>query len=119
MLVTALSSIGLYLVPDDVGTYSLLRLIFVAAAALMGLLGIIFAVLILANHLVTLTSFGANYMSPYAPLVNGDLKDGFVKRELYDMTARPETIDNKNHTRIKKDAFMLSHLKEQERDDEN
>lgn len=119
VLVTALSSIGLYLVPDDVGTYSLLRLIFVAAAALMGLLGIIFAVLILANHLVTLTSFGANYMSPYAPLVNGDLKDGFVKRELYDMTARPETIDNKNHTRIKKDAFMLSHLKEQERDDEN
>ena len=119
VLVTALSSIGLYLVPDDVGTYSLLRLLFVAAAALMGLLGIILAVLILASHLVTLTSFGANYMSPYAPLVEKDLKDGFVKRELYDMTTRPETIDNKNHIRIKKDEFMLAHLKEKEPEDEN
>ncbi len=107
------------LLSSPVGTYSLLRLLFVAAAALMGLLGIILAVLILASHLVTLTSFGANYMSPYAPLVEKDLKDGFVKRELYDMTTRPETIDNKNHIRIKKDEFMLSHLKEKEPEDEN
>ena len=118
VLVTALSSIGLYLVPDDVGTYSLLRLIFVAAAALMGLLGIIFAVLVLTSHLVTLQSFGANYTSPYAPLVNKDLKDGFVKRELPDMVTRPETIDNQNPTRIKKDAFTLSRLHEEEPRDE-
>ena len=114
VLVTALSSIGLYLVPDDVGTYSLLRLIFVAAAALVGLIGIIFAVMILTNHLVTLESFGANYTSPYAPLVNGDLKDGFVKHELPDMTLRPESIDNQNPTRIEKDAFLRAHLGEEE-----
>ena len=114
VLVTALSSIGLYLVPDDVGTYSLLRLIFVAAAALVGLLGIIFAMLILVKHLVTLQSFGANYTSPYSPLLNKDLKDGFIKSELPEMCARPETIDNQNPTRIKKDAFMLSHLGEED-----
>ncbi len=118
VLVTALSSIGLYLVPDDVGTYSLLRLVFVAAAALMGLLGIVFAVLILLCHLVTLESFGANYTSPYAPLVPGDLKDGFVKSELPDMVRRPESVANQNPTRIKKDSFMLSHLKEQEQKNE-
>ena len=118
VLVTALSSIGLYLVPDDVGTYSLLRLGFVAAAALAGLLGIIFAVLVLTCHLVTLTSFGANYASPYAPLVTNDLKDGFVKKELPDMVLRPETVANQNSTRIKKDGFMLSHLNEKEQKDE-
>ena len=112
VLVTALSSIGLYLVPDDVGTYSLLRLIFVAAAALVGLLGIIFAVMILTHHLVTLQSFGANYTSPYAPLVNEDLKDGFVKRELPDMVLRPESVDNPNATRIRKDDFIKAHLGE-------
>ena len=114
VLVTALSSIGLYLVPDDVGTYSLLRLVFVAAAALVGLIGIIFAVMILTHHLVTLESFGANYTSPYAPLINRDLKDGFVKRELPDMTTRPETIENQNHTRIKKDDFLRAHLEEED-----
>ncbi len=118
VLVTALSSIGLYLVPDDVGTYSLLRLAFVATAALVGLIGIIFAVMILTHHLVTLESFGANYTSPYAPLVNSDLKDGFVKRELPDMTQRPETIENVNPTRIKKDEFVKAHLGEDSDDEE-
>ena len=101
VLVTALSSIGLYLVPDDVGTYSLLRLIFVAASALVGLLGIVFAVLILLSHLVTLKSFGADYASPYAPLLAGDLKDGFAKKELPRMIRRPQSIKNQNPTRIK------------------
>jgi len=114
VLVTALSSIGLYLVPDDVGTYSLLRLIFVAAAALLGVLGIIFAAVLLVKHLVSLQSFGANYMSPYAPLVNADLKDGFVKREITDMEMRPETIDNQNPTRLKKDDFIKEKLGEGE-----
>ena len=118
VLVTALSSIGLYLVPDDVGTYSLLRLLFVAAAALVGLVGIIFAVMILTNHLVTLQSFGADYTSPYAPLVGGDLKDGFVKHELPDMTLRPETIDNQNPRRVRKDAFMRAHLGEEKKNAE-
>ena len=119
VLVTALSSIGLYLVPDDVGTYSILRLLFVATAALLGLLGIILALILLVGHLVTLQSFGANYLSPYAPLVNGDLKDGFVKRELYDMDSRPSSIDNQNPKRIKKDDFLLEKLGETEKNDEN
>ena len=114
VLVTALSSIGLYLVPDDVGTYSLLRLLFVWTAALLGLLGILFAVLLLVAHLTSLESFGSNYTSPYAPLVNGDLKDGFVKRELPDMTARPESVDNPNRVRVKKSADLARRMGEEE-----
>ena len=102
VLVTALSSIGLYLVPDDVGTYSLLRLLFVATAALLGLLGILFAVMILFAHLVTIRSFGSDYLSPYAPLIGADLKDGFVKKELPEMVKRPQGIANRNPTRIGK-----------------
>ena len=74
--------------------------------------------MILTHHLVTLESFGANYTSPYAPLVNGDLKDGFVKRELPDMAQRPETIENVNPTRIKKDEFVKAHLGEDSDDEE-
>lgn len=117
VLVTALSSIGLYLVPDDVGTYSLLRLVFVATAALLGILGILFAVALLTRHLVTLQSFGSDYTSPYAPLAEGDLKDGFVKRELPDMTRRPQSIANQNATRIKKDAALEKRLGEAEDED--
>ena len=119
VLVTALSSIGLYLIPDDVGTYSILRLLFVATAALLGLLGILLALILLLGHLVCLQSFGTNYLSPYAPLVNGDLKDGFVKRELYDMDDRPASIDNQNPTRLKKDDFLLEKLGEKEEKEEN
>ena len=118
VLVTALSSIGLYLVPDDVGTYSLLRLVFVAAAALIGLLGILFALLLLLAHLVTLESFGSNYLSPYSPLINKDLKDGFVKRELPDMITRPEGIDNQNPIRLKNSKPLLSRLGKSEEEDE-
>ena len=103
VLVTALSSIGLYLVPDDVGTYSLLRLVFVATSALLGILGILFAAALLLRHLVTLRSFGSDYTAPYAPFMKGDLKDGFVKREITDMTTRPDTIANRNRTRLKKE----------------
>ena len=117
VLVTALSSIGLYLVPDDVGTYSILRLVFVATAALLGLLGILFAVVLLVGHLATLQSFGSNYMSPYAPLINRDLKDGFVKRELTDMQARPEGIANQNPVRMKKDEFLRARLQEEDSDE--
>ena len=118
VLVTALSSLGLYLVPDDVGTYSLLRLLFVAAAALMGLLGIVFAVLLLVCHLVTLQSFGSDYMSPYAPLLNRDLKDGFFKQELPDMTTRPDTIANQNERRMKPDDFARCRFEKEERENE-
>jgi len=119
VLVTALSSIGLYLVPDDVGTYSLLRLLFVATAALLGLLGILFAVMLLIAHLVTLESFGSDYLSPYAPLTAGDLKDGFVKRELPDMVKRPQGVSNRNPTRIRNRKPLAARLGEEENGDEN
>ncbi|MBO4472399.1 MAG: spore germination protein [Clostridia bacterium] len=119
VLVTALSSIGLYLVPDDVGTYSLLRLLFVATAALLGLLGILFAVMLLLSHLVTLESFGSDYLSPYAPLSAGDLKDGFVKRELPDMVKRPQGVSNRNPTRIRNRKPLATRLGEEENGDEN
>ena len=116
VLVTALSSIGLYLVPDDVGTYSLLRLLFVWTAALLGLLGILFAVLLLVAHLTSLESFGSNYTSPYSPLVNADLKDGFVKRELPDMTDRPESIRNQNRVRVRKSAAVSRKMGEEDKE---
>lgn len=100
VLVGALSSIGLYTVPNDAGTMGVLRYVFIAAAMLGGMLGIVLSIMLLVSYLVTLRSFGTNYLAPYAPVISADFKDGFGKSEINDMRTRPESIPNTNKYRM-------------------
>lgn len=101
VMFVALSSIALYAVPNDVGIFSLLRVIFVFAGGLAGLFGLLYATLFVIFYIVSLDSFGTPFMAPFAPLVFEDLKDALVKRPLLDMKKRPKSISNINETRQK------------------
>ena len=101
VLVTALSSIGVFCVPDQVGTLSILRLLFLCVSAVLGLFGIIVFGLCLVAYLACLSSFGSPYLAPYAPRISPDLKDGVFVAPVSRMTTRPYSVPNINRTRLR------------------
>lgn len=102
VLVTALSSIGVFCVPDQVGTLSILRIVFLCVSAVLGLFGIIVFGMCLVAYLACLSSFGAPYLAPYAPRISPDLKDGIFAVPVSEMETRPYSVPNRNRTRLKK-----------------
>lgn len=100
VLIIALSAIGIFCVPDQVGTTSILRLVFLCASAVLGFLGMIIVMVIVIGYLAGLDDFGSPYLAPYAPRISPDLKDGLLKQNLADMTTRPYSISTDNRTRM-------------------
>lgn len=99
VLVMALSAIGLYTTPSNMGTFSLIRLLFLASASLFGMLGLIIAGMIFISFICTLKSFGTDFTAPYAPLITDDLQDGFIKKDLNEMYLRPKALKTQNRRR--------------------
>ncbi|NUK82664.1 spore germination protein, partial [Streptomyces lunaelactis] len=77
----------------------ILRFGIMILAASFGLFGIIAGIIAIAQHLCQLKSFGVPYMSPYAPVVSDDLKDGGIRVPWWKMNARPVTASKQNQIR--------------------
>ncbi|MDE6967615.1 MAG: spore germination protein, partial [Clostridia bacterium] len=101
LLVTAISTIGLYCVPNEVEAGSILRILFVAIAGVLGIFGLLLAIILLFAYMVSLKNFGTSYLAPFAPMLPSDMKDTLSKANLIDMQKRPFTIPTKNRTRSK------------------
>ncbi len=101
VLITALSSIGLYAIPDEVGTFSVIRLIYVFVGASLGTYGILIATIVIMVYVVSLESYGVPYFAPFAPLIASDLKDSIVKFSMVDLPKRTSALGLKNKTRLK------------------
>lgn len=99
VLVIALSAIGIFCVPDQVGVMSILRLLFLLVSAVLGFVGIIILAILTVGYLASLENFGTPYLAPYAPRINPDLKDGFLKVGESEMKERPYSIPTTNRTR--------------------
>lgn len=99
IVVVAVSSVALYIIPDQISQTRLLRLLFTAIGGIIGLYGIVTSFIILSTYLVSITSYGVPYMTPFAPSVKSDKKDAFIKHSIEDMKTRPELIADKNKTR--------------------
>ena len=99
VLVIALSAIGIFCVPDQVGVMSILRLLFLLVSAVLGFVGIIILSILIVGYLSSLENFGTPYLAPYAPRINPDLKDGLLKVGAREMKERPYSIPNSNRTR--------------------
>ncbi len=100
VLVIALSAIGIFCVPDQVGTMSILRLIFLCVSAVTGFVGMAILALAIVAYLASLENFGTPYLAPYAPRINPDLQDGMLKSSTSDMLRRPYSIPTSNRTRM-------------------
>lgn len=101
VLITALSSIGLYAIPDEVGTFSIIRLIFVFVGASLGTYGVLIASVVILVYVTSLESYGVPYFSPFAPLVPKDLKDSVIQLSLVDRPERTSSLGLKNKTRLR------------------
>lgn len=101
LLVTAMSTIGLYCVPDEVDAGSILRILFVAVAGVLGIFGLILAVFVLFAYMVGLRNYGTSYMAPFSPMLPLDMQDGVTKKNLIDMKKRPFSIPTINRVRAK------------------
>lgn len=102
VLVVALSAIGIFCVPDQVGAMSILRFLYLCISAVLGFVGMIILTIILIAYLSSLENFGTPYLAPYAPRISPDLQDGLLKADSSSMELRPYSIPTQNRRRINK-----------------
>ncbi len=103
IMVVAISSIALYLVPDQTSVLRIIRIALTLIGGLMGIIGIVIGLLFLVAYLCDFDSYGAAYLGPYAPRIKGDLKDALIKKTLSKMKTRPRSIPNIDRNRVHSD----------------
>lgn len=96
IVVVAISSIMLFIVPDEVSQVSLLRILFTFIGGIAGFYGMLMAFIILTTYLITSSGFGTPLLAPYAPSISTDKQDGIIKQPLTNIKKRPLSISTKN-----------------------
>ncbi|MGM7701592.1 spore germination protein [Pseudalkalibacillus sp. Hm43] len=94
VIVVALTAITTFIMPnqDMAASIRLIRFPMMIIASLMGIIGIVFGLMILVGHLVSIRSLGVPYSRPVAPLLLSDLKDTIIRVPLKYMKMRPRSI---------------------------
>ena len=99
IMIVALSSIAIYLIPDATNVMRLLRFFITLLATIIGVVGICVGLIFIVAYLSDFDSYGADYLSPFAPYKTGDFKDSFFKANILSMKQRPKSFLQKNKTR--------------------
>ena len=99
VMIVALSSITIYVIPDQAPQFSIIRILFLLAGALQGFYGIILGLLFLILYFNDFDSYGAPYLAPLTPYIKNDMKDYLIKSNLTSMKTRPMSFKNKNRVR--------------------
>lgn len=102
VLVSALSGIMQYIIPNLAPQISVLRFFFVLLAGVLGLYGLVIGAIIVCVYMCGLDAYGAPLLAPYAPRIKDDLKDGIFKKEIPDMTTRPKSFTVRDEIRGQK-----------------
>ena len=101
ILVVALSSLGLFMIPGHVHSTSILRVIFTIGAGILGIYGLILMSVFLVHYLVNIESYGSPYLAPFAPFIAKDQKDALFKEPYTHFKERPYSIKQENKVRQK------------------
>jgi spore germination protein KA len=101
VIVVAITAIANFVIPAfSVGiSIRMLRFGLMALAASFGLYGIILGVIVIVLHLCSLRSFGAPYMSPFAPFHLAEQKDTLFRLPLWALFSRPRAISQNDTIR--------------------
>jgi len=101
VIIVATTGIASFMLPRYAFGISirLLRFPIMLLAGMLGLLGIMMAIIIIIIHLCTLRSFGVPYLTPIAPLKTNELKDTLWKSPLWKMNTRPHLTGDANVNR--------------------
>lgn len=98
MVITiAITAVAGFVVPNQSDAASILRLVSMAFAAMLGGYGIALVFLGIMIHLATLKSFGTVYFDGLSPGTN--IQDSLVRAPLWAMIRRPEAIAKNDITR--------------------
>jgi len=104
VIIVALTAICSFLFPSYglSNTIRVLRFPLMIFAAVFGLFGVMFGIMIILLHLCSLRSFGVPYMSPFGPIILKDQKDAMVLFPRRNLFTRPRLISQKNNIRAQK-----------------
>ena len=121
IVVVAVSSVALYIIPDQIAETRLLRVLFTTLGGIIGLYGIVMALIIVSTYMSSIKSFGVPYFAPFAPYEKEDIKDGFIKKPIQQMNKRPMLIADKNKIRqrskkIKEYNFLINNYQTKEKE---
>lgn len=100
VLVVALSGIGIYTVPDEVGVLSVLRMFLVIVGGLFGIFGILTGCMVMLVYLSCMETFDVPYLSPFAPIENEKLRESIVMANFTDKKRRTSSLNLQNKTRM-------------------
>ncbi len=94
VIVVAFTGIASFAIPDYHASIPmrLLRFPLIIAAGLLGIPGLVGGLLMIWGHMVSLTSFGVPYMTPFMPLQVKDLKDTIFRFPRWAMINRPQGV---------------------------
>ncbi len=103
VMIVALSGISFYLVPNQTGQFTFLRLIFAIVGGILGLYGILLSLVFLVSYLCNINEFSSEYMAPLSPYIKNDQKDNLFKRTISEMRTRPVSIKNNKKNLVRED----------------
>lgn len=103
VIVVSITAIANFCLPaiNLAASVRMIRFGIMSLAAVFGLPGIMFAIILLCIHLSSLRSFGVPYTTPAAPFILKDQKDVFFRVPIWAMITRPKLISQKNIKRTR------------------
>ncbi|GGG04024.1 hypothetical protein GCM10010912_55990 [Paenibacillus albidus] len=101
VIVVAFTAISNFVIPyfSMAASIRLLRFILMLLAGTLGLFGILAGVIPILAHLVSLKSFGVDYLMPYSPFYKSNMKDLLIRVPWWAMKTRPNEKSGPNKTR--------------------
>lgn len=99
IVVVAISSIMLFIVPDQVPQVTILRMIFTVVGGIAGFYGMLMCFVVLTTYIIGANGYGAPFLAPFAPNVSNDKQDALIKKPLTELKERPRSITAINKTR--------------------
>ncbi|MFD0673171.1 spore germination protein [Cohnella sp. GCM10027633] len=102
VVIIALTTIGSFATPayNAALALRLLRFPLIVMAGIFGLYGVMIGLIVIANHLLSLKSFGVPYMSPLVPGNFEGMKDTAIRGPLSWMKRRPSFLFPLDSTRV-------------------
>lgn len=106
VIIVAITSIGglLFTDVDVINSIRLWRIIFIVAASLLGLIGIVIAGFIFITRLASMNTLGISYLSPFSPFSLQGQKYGIIKPPSPLLKKRPLFLKPKNKVRLGDDS---------------
>ncbi|WP_091181256.1 spore germination protein [Paenibacillus catalpae] len=107
VVIIALTTIGSFATPayNAALALRLLRFPLIILAGIFGLYGVMIGLILIANHLLSLKSFGVPYLSPLIPVDFQGLKDLLIRGPLWLMNKRPAFLKPVDETKVSETMF--------------